>query len=400
MKYALALVIAFALFFPLTVGAITIDTVPIGNSGNTGDIQSNGIFGRVTADYRIAMTEITNSQYVTFLNAVAVSDPFALYNTNMDFYSRGGITRTGAPGGYSYSVKPDATNVDPGGITYTYGDKPVVFVSFFDAIRFANWVNNGATAGAATETGAYTLANGNTVARNAGAVWFLPNENQWYKAAYYDGATGSYYDYPTESNAPPNNNPPSSDTNNSANYYASDYTTLNGSYPMTPVGAYSLSKSPYGTSDQGGNVWEWTETAGTSTTRIRRGGSSDTDFSTLNAAHREPIGLTSENETLGFRLATIATTSGLPGDYNANNVVEAGDYVLWRKYSGQSITLPNDSTPGSVTPGDYDVWRAHFGLTSSGSGSGSLLQSTVPEPPMLPLLGTVAFIMLCRRKLN
>src|SRR5207245_6756989 len=99
---------------------------------------------------------------------------------------------------YSYRVKPNVTNVPPNNTTYTYGDKPVVFVSFFDAIRFANWVNNGATATSPTETGAYTLANGNTVARNAGAVWFLPTENQWYKAAYHknDGITGNYWDYP------------------------------------------------------------------------------------------------------------------------------------------------------------------------------------------------------------
>ena len=47
------------------------------------------------------------------------------------------------------------------------------------------------------------------------------------------------------------------------------------------------------------------------------------------------------------------SVAGVPGDYNANNVVDAGDYVLWRKYSGQSVTLPNDSTPGTVTPADY-----------------------------------------------
>ena len=62
-------------------------------------------------------------------------------------------------------MSPD---VGPGGTNYTYGDKPVVFVSWYDAARFANWVNNGATAGASTETGAYTMANGVSVSRNAG----------------------------------------------------------------------------------------------------------------------------------------------------------------------------------------------------------------------------------------
>src|SRR4051812_42782979 len=160
MKYALAFAIAIALISPLPARAITIDTVPVGNPGNPGRIQQSGIFGSVSTSYRIATTEVTNAQYVTFLNAVAASDPFGLYSTSMGFDSRGGITRTGSSGSYSYSVKPEVPDVGPGGTNYTYGDKPVVFTSWYDAARFANWVNNGASANASTETGAYTMANG------------------------------------------------------------------------------------------------------------------------------------------------------------------------------------------------------------------------------------------------
>jgi len=400
MKYALALATAFALFFPFAAAAITIDTVPIGNPGNAADFPGNGIFGSVSTTYRIATTEVTNAQYVTFLNSVAASDPFALYNTNMSFYSRGGILRTGVSGSYSYSVKPDVPDGGPGGTNYTYGDKPVILVSWFDAARFANWVNNGATAGAPTETGAYTMANGVGVSRNAGATWFLPTENQWYKAAYYDGTAGVYYDYPTRSNTAPNNNIPPNDSGNSANYYVGGF-TQNESYPLTSAGAYALSKSPYGTADQGGNVWEWTETTGTTTSlRIRRGGAYDTDASTLNAAYRDPQSSGLEFEDIGFRLATIPTSAGLVGDYNANNVVDAGDYVLWRKDSGQSVTLPNDSTPGTVTAADYDVWRAHFGQTPSASGLDSLEQNAVPEPGCLSLVGVAVIFWLSYRGLS
>jgi sulfatase modifying factor 1 len=390
MKNALVFALAIALFSPLAAAAITIDTVPIGNAGNPQDVQSNGLFGRVTTDYRIATTEVTNAQYVSFLNAVAASDPNSLYDTNMGFTSRGGIVRTGASGAYSYSVKPDVPTGGPGGTNYTYGDKPVVFVSWFDAARFANWVNNGATAAASTETGAYTMANGVGVSRNTGATWFLPTENQWYKAAYYDGNAAVYYDYPTKSNVTPDNHIPLNDSGNSANYFAGSF-TQDESYPMTSVGAYTLSTSSYGTADQGGNVWEWTETTGSTTSlRIRRGGAYDTDATTLNSSYREGYSSGLENESLGFRLATIPTPTGVPGDYNANNVVDTGDYILWRKYLGQSVTLPNDSTPGSVTQGDYDVWRAHFGQTPSGNGSGSLSQTAVPEPATIPLIGLLA----------
>ncbi len=293
----------------------------------------------MTSDYRIGTTEVTNAQYVEFLNAVAtVSDQYSLYNANMSFYSRGGIVQNGSAGNFTYSVKPDVPDGGPDGTNYTYGDKPVILVTWFDALRFANWMNNGATAGASTETGAYTLlggsatpSNADSITRNSNATWFLPTENQWYKAAYYDGTAGVYYDYPTKSDAAPNNNIPDNDSGNSANYHNGTF-TQNESYPLTAVGAYALSASAYGTFDQGGNVREWTETTGSPTsTRIVRGGSFSTEATALDAASRTNQGATLAADDLGFRLATIATPNGAPGDYNANGIVDAADYILWRK---------------------------------------------------------------------
>lgn len=407
MKYALALAIAFALFISIPAAAITIDTVPVGNPGNISHVDGGIVVGGVSTAYRIATTEVTNSQYVTFLNAVAASDPFGLYSTSMGFGSRGGITRTGSSGSYTYSVRADVPDVGPGGTNYTYGDKPVVYTSWYDAARFANWVNNGATIGASTETGAYTMANGVSVSRNAGATWFLPTENQWYKAAYYDGAAVVYYNYPAKSNTAPDNHLPADDSGNSVNYYVGGY-TQDISYPFTSAGAYTLSKSPYGTADQGGNVWEWTEAFGTNANgttntslRIRRGGSADNDATQIISSFRENKVGTTESDNMGFRLATIATAAGVPGDYNANGVVDAADYVLWRKYSGQSVTLPNDSTPGTVTAADYDVWRSHFGQTpGAGSSAEGLEASSVPEPGCLALVGLAVIVSLFYRGLS
>jgi hypothetical protein len=242
------------------------------------------------------------------------------------------------------------------------------------------------------------MANGVGITHNAGATWFLPTEDQWYKAAYYDGTSATYYDYPTKSNVAPNNNIPANDTGNSANYYSGGF-TQNESYALTSVGAYTVSKSAYGTYDQGGNAWEWTETTGTNTSlRIRRGGAYDTDASTLNASYRDMLASGLENEETGFRLVTIPTPTGVPGDYNGNNIVDAADYILYRKYLGQSVTLPNDSTPGMVTSADYDVWRAHFGQTSgTGMSATSLTQNSVPEPSSAFLLGLGLLLSLVRR---
>jgi glycoprotein endo-alpha-1,2-mannosidase len=64
----------------------------------------------------------------------------------------------------------------------------------------------------------------------------------------------------------------------------------------------------------------------------------------------------------------------LPGDYNHNGVVDAADYVAWRKGLGTTYTQA-----------DYDLWRTHFGQTA-GSGAGTIANTAVPEPTTLMML--------------
>ena len=101
-----------------------------------------------------------------------------------------------------------------------------MYVSWGDAARFANWLNNGQPSGPrrrqhdrrrrvyAQWSGHHAALNG--VTRNSGASWFIPSEDEWYKAAYYDGST--YHDYPTGTDTTPDNNLPSADSGNSANF--------------------------------------------------------------------------------------------------------------------------------------------------------------------------------------
>lgn len=73
------------------------------------------------------------------------------------------------------------------------------------------------------------------------------------------------------------------------------------------------------------------------------------------------------------------TATVLAGDYNNDGTVDSRDYVVWRK-SPPSTTLPNDTTPGSVTTADYQAWRANFGnvrIVATGAAA------TVPEPTAL-----------------
>jgi sulfatase modifying factor 1 len=306
-----------AVFSCASTEAITIPTVPIGNPANVADTRyldtyhTNGV-GAVAQAFNMGATEVTNAQYVALLNAVAASDPYGLYSTSMGSKTWGGIVRSGESGSYTYDVKAPAL-----GGTYAYDSKPVAFVGLGDAMRFANWLNNGQPIGAedatTTENGAYTLNGAITDAalaaatRNSNATWWLPSENEWYKAAYYDPSTGAYFDFPTRTNTAPNNNLPSADTGNSSNFYRSyqNWTTGNSSYPFTGAGAYALSESPYGTFDQGGNAWELNDTLLGGSFRDMRGGSWDNFSDSMHASLWSEDVPSSGDINIGFRVASI-----------------------------------------------------------------------------------------------
>ena len=117
-------------------------------------------------------------------------------------------------------------------------------------------------------------------------------------------------------------------------------------------------------------------------------------FSTVIAPSQE--GLTWDTSQLAMGVVSVEVT-GLPGDYNKDNVVDAADYVVWRKNNNTSVPLPNDTTAGT-SPADYDVWRAHFGQTAgSGLPIGSSSRVAVPEPATLVLLMLAAAGWCLRR---
>jgi formylglycine-generating enzyme required for sulfatase activity len=190
-----------------------------------------------------------------------------------------GITRNGTSDNYTYSV------------TTALANRPVVYVSWFDAARFANWLANGQGSGD-TETGSYTL-NGaiiGIITANAAAQIYIPTEDEWYKAAYYNGANSTYSLYPNGQN---------SITTADANYGWSVGSS-------TDVGTYSEDPSMYGTFDQGGNVWEWNDAVISGSFRGVRGGSLDNYGGTSLASWDRPDLNVPSNETyyFGFRLAS------------------------------------------------------------------------------------------------
>jgi len=295
-----------------------IDMVTILNPGNTGEMSGSSVpggngpdrvCGAVDHVYQIGKYEITAGQYTEFLNALVKSDPYGLYTEDMWSSEKGcKIQRLNLSGNYAYSV--DAS----------YADRPVNYVSWGNAARFCNWMHNGQPNGtltgnpildaAFTEDGSYAL-NGEIynlmgVTRKPNATWVIPNEDEWYKAAYHknDGDTGNYWKYPTRSNDEPDNGYPGGDTGNSANFFdGSDYTSP--VFWRTTAGFFTQSWSPYGTFDQGGNVYEWNETVVDSNSRGLRGGYFDFRSYPLQASWRGGSAPWEQSYGRGFRVGYV-----------------------------------------------------------------------------------------------
>ena len=313
--------------------AVTIDWVTVGDPGNTADTTGDpNPAGAVADSFQIMKFEFQNSQYADFLNAVDPSgtNPNAVYNLNMGSNARGGISFTsGAASGSKYAIR---TNM---------GDKPVNYVTWFDAARVANWLQNGQGSGD-TETGAYTLngaVSGTAPVVNPGASYFLPTEDQWYKAAYYKGGStnAGYWDYATQSDTAPTavtadgtGIGSAGSTGNFANYNnAASWNGQTGN--VTTVGTNG-GASAYGAFDMSGNILEWNDLTGAAgSSRGLRGGMWFDDAVDLSVSTRDTDDPSEELNYVGFRLASpvgvpepSTWVMGLAG-------IACGGWQMWRR---------------------------------------------------------------------
>ncbi|MBL8879706.1 MAG: SUMF1/EgtB/PvdO family nonheme iron enzyme [Phycisphaerales bacterium] len=403
---------------------VIIETVPIGNPGNPGTLSgqtvniqgtqmgsgNDRVCGAVSYPFEIAKYEVTVRQYVEFLNAVAAADPYALFSgSSSGVPDSNNIIRSGTAGSYTYQIGDGSQEA-----LIHWGDRAVGGIAWCDAARFANWMQNGQPTGVLsgngaadaglTEDGTYATlgaapsgANSNQpyqpIVRHPGATWVIPSEDEWFKAAYHknDGITANYFTYPTSSSgggvfvfSTPENNIIDPDPGNSANYHigSPDDDCVGPPYNRSNVGEFENSASPYGTFDQGGNVWEWTDTrylnvnGGLTLRRIIRGASyypsvvqqQPDGFMCMHSAWREDQPPVAGVGRYGFRLARVNNdcngngqvdqaeiAAGTAHDYNYNGILDDCDIAAGTSEDCNENGIPDEAEVGRVTPPAYLV---------------------------------------------
>jgi formylglycine-generating enzyme required for sulfatase activity len=260
--------------------AFTIAFVDIGNPG-----KADESYGEVPYTYRMGVTEAAQDW----------------------------ITKATASG---------LANVAAGRFT---GMKPATNVDWYEAAAFVNWLNTSTGHQAAydlTWTGSdWTMnlwsgaqawqAGGENLFRHKDAYYFLPSEDEWYKAAYHknDGVTTNHWYYPTGSDSIPDGIDFDGDT-------TFDEVFLQGFNQGQPNDVTNVGvASPYGTLGQGGNVFELNEsdTSGPnddpSGNRVFRGGCWFAGDSYLNSGARGSTAVTDSDEAIGFRVASVPEPS-------------------------------------------------------------------------------------------
>ena len=265
---------------------LTLDFVNIGNAGNADDAGAGGgsystPYGGVSYGYRMGTYEI----------------------------SQDAITKATAGG---------LASVTAGAWP---GSQPAANMTWFEAAAFVNWLNDQRTPGlkAYNLTGVTSLtpwasvdawqAGGENLFRHKDAYYFLPSEDEWYKAAYHQntGVNADYWDYATGSNTIP-----TQALTDGTTPFTAIFDGVEAGTPADPADVnLAGGLSAYGTMGQNGNVYEWAESAfdginnSSSENREIRGGSWDSAELNLRSSFRNGATPAVSGNFFGFRVASV-----------------------------------------------------------------------------------------------
>jgi len=209
-----------------TIRGISMDFVTIGNASNPVDTRAQANpygCGAVGSNYRIGKYEVTNAQWNAFTAAAGAP--------------------TGNDGGYARSS-----------VYYSAGaQQPANNVSWYEAAQFCNYLTSGNKSqgvyqfsGDNANPGNFLGINRDAAISSYGIAYFVPTEDEWYKAAYYKPNGSGYSLYANGTNIAP--------TAGVQSNYA------NGNYYIPPWNVGTGTQEQNGTFDMMGNVWEWNET--------------------------------------------------------------------------------------------------------------------------------------------
>jgi len=269
--------------FGTGANAFTMEFVTIGNPGNAADTTgAPNPAGSVAYTYNLGKHEVSRDM-ITKANA-AGSLGITLYD--MSSYGGNGVNR------------------------------PATGVSWYEAATYVNWLNTstGGTAAYKFVSGTFQLwsstdagYNANNMFRNSLAKYVIASSNEWYKGAY-GKADGSWSNFPNGTDSAPTAVAGGTAANTAV------YNGQSGPADITSAGGLSA----YGTMGQGGNVWEWNETAydgsnnSAGENRQLRGGSWGFSSSSLVASSRNDKLPADESSGLyGFRVASVPEPSAL-----------------------------------------------------------------------------------------
>ena len=320
LQCSLVLITIFAALTPVRsdpfgsgINTFQIDFVNIGNSGNAPQSPTNRShslsggdgYGSVLYQYRISTHEISQEQ----------------------------IDRAKASG---------LSNVLAGRYL---GSQPAGQISWYGAAAFVNWLNESTGRPAAYDlvfnNGIWSMRlwssavawqeGGINLFRHKDAHYFLPSENEWYKAAYYNPAGFNYFLYPTGSDTAPIAVMNGTTTNTAVYDHATNLPAA-----VTNVGGLS----PYGTMGQGGNSYEVVETAydgvnnSASEVRTMRGGDYENSQTALRSSYRTDTQPSVRESVAGFRVAsvlsgpvavlTVEKTTNLSGQWQFDREINFG----------------------------------------------------------------------------
>ncbi|MFC2084464.1 SUMF1/EgtB/PvdO family nonheme iron enzyme [Bacteroidota bacterium] len=245
-------------------------------------------------DYMIMKYEVTNAQYIEFLEEAHARGDLVQVNSNtvIGYYDGDSIWSAGEYEFYNldgwigdFNIKKIGWDETSFSIESGYKNHPVIMVTWFGAWAFANH---------------YGLR--------------LPSEEEWEKVAR--GNTG--WDYPWGDESP-----------------VCEYSAVNGAkfadqancndVGTEEVGSYYNSTSPYGAYDMAGNVWEWTDSfygGICPSERVFRGGSWYSDKYSLLGWNRSCVPPSGSDGSLGFRCIRDSITVRIEDKLNSPNRYE------------------------------------------------------------------------------